>query len=254
MLFNFRHVVRDVVHLAQFVVFDLAYQNLVETLPYQVCQQLAIGEREVRGTRHGMEVCLALLRVEWRANQFAVRQCNPVILYGFLESAHVVFADLVAKTSGAAVNLHGNIAGENTEPGSNRLIVDFNNFVYFDEVVPGSQRPELVPPTLAGTIGNKRSIRSGIAAELLRVIQVFTRSGAIFHHPARSFVEHAIQLVVAQMEVAMGANAAGAIRIQRGGDVFQVRVDLVNRRSRYEESNTTVNVIAVPSGRNHSAG
>ena len=161
MLFNFRHVVRDVVHLAQFVVFDLAYQNLVETLPYQVCQQLAIGEREVRGTRHGMEVCLALLRVEWRANQFAVRQCNPVILYGFLESAHVVFADLVAKTSGAAVNLHGNIAGENTEPGSNRLIVDFNNFVYFDEVVPGSQRPELVPPTLAGTIGNKRSIRSG---------------------------------------------------------------------------------------------
>jgi hypothetical protein len=67
-LFNFGHVVSDVVHLAQLKIFDLTRQYLLEAVPDHMCQQLPVGEGEVCGTCHGVEVFLPLLGIKWRAD------------------------------------------------------------------------------------------------------------------------------------------------------------------------------------------
>jgi hypothetical protein len=68
MLFNLRHVVSDVVHLAQLKIFDPARQYLLEAVPDHMRQQLPVGEGEVRGTCHGVEVFVPLLGIKWRAD------------------------------------------------------------------------------------------------------------------------------------------------------------------------------------------
>ena len=52
------------------------------------------------------------------------------------------------------MNLHGNIARGNAQACGNGLIVDFSDFIHFDEVVSRTQRPELIPPPFAGVVGD----------------------------------------------------------------------------------------------------
>ena len=57
-----------------------------------------------------MEVFLPFFGIKWRTNQFSVWQFDAVVACGFLKSAYVVFANLVAQATGTAVNLDRDIA------------------------------------------------------------------------------------------------------------------------------------------------
>jgi len=127
--------------------------------------------------------------------------CDPIIAHCLLESADVVFAYLVAKSAGTAVNLHHDISRVNAQTCSSGLIVDFSDLVHFDEVVSVAQGPELVPPAFRSSVGDKGGIGAGNSAKLLSAIQVFLGRLSLLQHAARTPVQDSVQLRIGKAQM-----------------------------------------------------
>ena len=118
------------------------------------------------------------------------------------------------------MNLHRNISQVNTQTCRSGLIVDFRDPVHLEEVVSGTQGPELVPPTFTSAVGDKAGIGAGNSAELLGAIQVFPGRISLLQHPARTFLQNSIQVGIGQVKMSTRAHSTWAVRVQSRSDLF----------------------------------
>ena len=91
---------------------------------------------------HSAEILLPIFGIERHTHQFTIGQCDPVILCSLLETTHVVFTDLVPKSTRTTVNLDCDVVRIDLQVRSSGLVMYFRDSVHFDKMVPSAKSPE----------------------------------------------------------------------------------------------------------------
>ena len=129
-------------------------------------QHLPVDKSVIRRRAHRRQIILPFRAAQRRAHQFAIRQFNPVAVNHRLETLHVVAANLVAKSTRPAVNLHHDLPRKQAHPVGGFFIKDLFHDIHFNEMIAGSQRANLIQPSL--------SARSLTLLRLRRAIRPFS--------------------------------------------------------------------------------
>ena len=108
-------------------------------------------------------------RIERRANQLPVGQLIAVTVAGPLELLDVVGGHLVPQAAAAAMNLHHDLTGAQTERIRRLRVEDLGNDVDFGEMVARTQRADLSHPAFFGVLAHLVRIGAGHAAALFGV-------------------------------------------------------------------------------------
>ncbi len=133
--FGFSHIMGDVVNLVKVPIRNSAREHLLKRAANMMRQYLSIAKGVVCCTCHRRFVSFTLRGIQRRADQFTVRQFDPVALHGALKFTDIIRADLVSKPTRAAVDLDGE--QPLCQPHSVRgcLMKDLFNDIDLDEVI-----------------------------------------------------------------------------------------------------------------------
>ncbi len=92
------------------------------------------------------------------------------------------------------------------------------------------------------------------AASFLGVDHVVLRGESALEAPMRALRQNAVHLAVVEAITTAFAQAAGAVVVERGGEVVEVRLDLVGVQVGGEQTHAAVDVVADAARRDHAVG
>jgi hypothetical protein len=113
--FEFVDSVRDVIDSLNFKISGRASEEIFESASNVMCHKLAVGESEVeeRGSGcHGPEVIVSLGRPKGRNTQLTTREFNSELFGRREPDSQKVIADLIAKPSGARMEVNDHLIPE----------------------------------------------------------------------------------------------------------------------------------------------
>src|SRR5512140_467577 len=224
-------------------VLRFAREGLLKSAAERVSEQLPVDEGEVRGRAHGGHVCLSFRCLHRRADQFAVRQVDAILLDGTLEALHVVGADLVAEPARTAVNLNGKAAGQQAEYRGGLRIEDLIDHIDFNEVVARAERADLLPPARLGPVGYLARIGPVDAALFLGAGKVALGGIAVALRPGRTIAQDALQLGDAHLKARL-ADAARAVAVEQGGKLIKLWLGLLELDARGQQPHAAIDIVA----------
>ena len=79
-LFDFSHIVGDVVNLVDVVIFDLASQHVFKTATNVMGEHLPVGKGVISGSLHRRQIILSFRAAKGSADQLPVGQFDAVLV------------------------------------------------------------------------------------------------------------------------------------------------------------------------------
>src|SRR5512135_3727021 len=103
------------------------------------------------------------------------------------------------------MDLHDNLLGKKPQTRCRPFVVDGGHTIYFDEVVAGPQRPNLLVAPFLGPWRHELRVRIAYPAKFLRVLQVLTTRVTLLECPTRTIVQDRIQFRLIELDVSVGS-------------------------------------------------
>jgi hypothetical protein len=248
--FHLRQIVGDVVDKVQ-----PGASRLGENLPGGMREHVPVGAAVVGRGRHRAQVATSLRGADRDAGELAVGHGYPVPGHGPLHDAHVVAADLVAETPGAAVNHDTDLALGQAEPLRRGGIVDLLDCLHLEEVVARAQAAHLAQPPVHRPRADLPGIGLGDSAPVLTACQVTLAAITLVERVAGATGQHVPHVPGAgQLPDAAGARPSrdsGSQPVHEGAEDGH---DLAAAQIGGEEADAAGDVEADPAGRDHSTG
>ena len=193
-------------------------------------------------------------RPEVGTGELAIGQVNAQLANLAHHLGQEIVAHLVPESPGTGVDEDGDLPHLQPEGPGHRCVVYLLHHPHLQEVIAGAQGAQLFLAPLEGPVADHLGVSPGQASAVLGVLQVIVRAVSLPHRPPRPLPQHPLLFGPPEAELARGPHAGGHVAEEHGQQLLQAGPHLRGLQPRDQQPAPAVDVVAHPSGGDHTLG